>query len=165
MTGITRKEYLGNCVRKHPPITTVVDERLLTFSVFRMGAYSRWALIRGWANIRINRVRIFLVFLPSPRKAIASLYRTLTTGQTLHKDKKYFIWPLFLKIYLCKNCNLCATYQLSPSTKYSSEYNSKFSFCNLIFRSSEIYYRTQWKEIFEISLLSLINLLAVLICP
>ena len=22
MTGITRKEYLGNCVRKHPPITT-----------------------------------------------------------------------------------------------------------------------------------------------
>ena len=24
-------------------------ERLLTFSAFRMGAYSRWALIRGWA--------------------------------------------------------------------------------------------------------------------
>ena len=23
--------------------------RLLTFSAFRMGAYSRWALIRGWA--------------------------------------------------------------------------------------------------------------------
>ena len=22
MTGITRKDYLGNCVRKHPPITT-----------------------------------------------------------------------------------------------------------------------------------------------
>ena len=30
--------------------------RLLTFSVFRMGAYSRWALIRGWALIRINTV-------------------------------------------------------------------------------------------------------------
>ena len=28
--------------------------RLLTFSVFRMGAYSRWALIRGWALIQIN---------------------------------------------------------------------------------------------------------------
>ena len=28
--------------------------RLLTFSAFRMGAYSRWALIRGWALIRIN---------------------------------------------------------------------------------------------------------------
>ena len=29
-------------------------ERLLTFSAFRMGAYSRWALIPGWALIRIN---------------------------------------------------------------------------------------------------------------
>ena len=28
--------------------------RLLTFSAFRMGAYSRWALIRGWVLIRIN---------------------------------------------------------------------------------------------------------------
>ena len=27
---------------------------LLTFSAFSMGAYSRWALIRGWALIRIN---------------------------------------------------------------------------------------------------------------
>ena len=25
--------------------------RLLTFSTFRMGAYSRWALIPGWALI------------------------------------------------------------------------------------------------------------------
>ena len=30
--------------------------RLLTFSAFRMGAYSRWTLIRGWALIRINTV-------------------------------------------------------------------------------------------------------------
>ena len=30
--------------------------RLLTFSAFRMGAYSRCALIRGWAPIRINTV-------------------------------------------------------------------------------------------------------------
>ena len=29
---------------------------LLTFSAFRMGAYSRWALLRGWALIRINTV-------------------------------------------------------------------------------------------------------------
>ena len=29
---------------------------LLTFSAFRMGAYSRWALIRGWAFIQINTV-------------------------------------------------------------------------------------------------------------
>ena len=31
--------------------------RLLTFSAFRMGAYWRWALIRGWALIRINTVK------------------------------------------------------------------------------------------------------------
>ena len=30
--------------------------RLLTLSAFRMGAYSRWALIRGWALSRINTV-------------------------------------------------------------------------------------------------------------
>ena len=30
--------------------------RLLTFSAFRMGAYLRWALIQGWALIRINTV-------------------------------------------------------------------------------------------------------------
>ena len=34
--------------------------RLLTFSSFRMGAYSRWALIRGWALIRINTVVKYL---------------------------------------------------------------------------------------------------------
>ena len=32
--------------------------RLLTFSAFGMGAYSRWALIRGWALIRINMVAV-----------------------------------------------------------------------------------------------------------
>ena len=31
---------------------------VLTFSAFRMSAYSRWALIRGWAPIRINTVFI-----------------------------------------------------------------------------------------------------------
>ena len=35
--------------------------RLLNFSAFRMGAYSRWALIRGWALIRINTVIISLI--------------------------------------------------------------------------------------------------------
>ena len=33
--------------------------RLLTFSAFRMDVYSRWALIRGWALIRIY-VYIFI---------------------------------------------------------------------------------------------------------
>ena len=35
---------------------------LLTFSAFRMGVYSRWALIRGWALIRINTVDIIYYF-------------------------------------------------------------------------------------------------------
>ena len=30
--------------------------RLLTFSALRIGAYSRWAIIRSWALIRINTV-------------------------------------------------------------------------------------------------------------
>ena len=37
--------------------------RLLTFSAFSMGAYSRWALIRGWAFIRINTVPQKLVVI------------------------------------------------------------------------------------------------------
>ena len=36
--------------------------RLLTFSAFRMGACSRWALIRGWALIRINTVNEFIKY-------------------------------------------------------------------------------------------------------
>ena len=44
--------------------------RLLTFSAFRMGAYSSWALIRGWALIRINTVEAIYRKLPkiSPSK-------------------------------------------------------------------------------------------------
>ena len=30
--------------------------RLLTFSALRVGGYSSWALIQGWALIRINTV-------------------------------------------------------------------------------------------------------------
>ena len=32
--------------------------RLLTFSTFSMGAYSRWALVLGWALIQVNTVCI-----------------------------------------------------------------------------------------------------------
>ena len=34
--------------------------RLLTFPTYRVGAYSRWTLIRGWALNRINTVYEFL---------------------------------------------------------------------------------------------------------
>ena len=33
--------------------------RLLNFSNLRVGAYSRWALIRGWVINRINKVYKF----------------------------------------------------------------------------------------------------------
>ena len=39
--------------------------RLLTSSAFGMGAYSRWALIRGWALIRINTVFKAKIRFPS----------------------------------------------------------------------------------------------------
>ena len=35
--------------------------RLLTFSALRMGVFSKWALIRGWALIRINRYHLLLL--------------------------------------------------------------------------------------------------------
>ena len=47
--------------------------RLLTFSAFRMGAYSRWALIRGWALIRINTVTRLALFSGSFAKWLLSL--------------------------------------------------------------------------------------------
>ena len=41
---------------------------LLIFSAFRMGAYSRWALIRGWALIGINTV--YKVIVTEPQNTI-----------------------------------------------------------------------------------------------
>ena len=127
--------------------------RLLTFFVFRMGAYSRWALIGGLALIPINTVRVFLVFHPSPRKAIPSLHRTLATGQIFQKDQKYLMWPLYSWNYIS-----------AKSVTYAQHINSHLTLnihqnlilnpvlLILIFRSFEIYYCTQWKEIFEIFL-------------
>ena len=39
--------------------------RLLTFSAFRMGAYSRRALIRGWTLIRIKTVNVICLYMHS----------------------------------------------------------------------------------------------------
>ncbi len=39
--------------------------RLLTFPTYRVGACSRWALIRGWALNRINTVSYKLSQMPS----------------------------------------------------------------------------------------------------
>ena len=62
--------------------------RLLAFSAVRMGAYSRWALIRGWALIQINTVHVFLVL-----KRI-----------TLHTcDCHLFMWLEGMILIFCSN--------------------------------------------------------------
>ena len=100
-----------------------------------------WALIRGWALIGglalipINMVRVFLVqFSPVTSESNSFTSWNLSYGTNSPKRPEIFdLTIIFLKPYLCKNCNLCATYQLSPSIKYSSEFNSKFSFINFNF--------------------------------
>ena len=46
--------------------------RLLTFSAFSMGAYSRWALIRGWALIRIHTVYCTLIMETAVRYCLVN---------------------------------------------------------------------------------------------
>ena len=48
LSGSGRKVGWGGCLFE--------AGRFLAFSAFRMGAYSRWAQIRGCACIRINTV-------------------------------------------------------------------------------------------------------------
>ena len=65
--------------------------RLLTFSAFRMGAYSRWALIRGWALIRINTVCKKLIWFGKQTEAQSynQLQRCLRHWTLLE-----FKWPV-----------------------------------------------------------------------
>ena len=113
--------------------------RLLTFSAFRVGAYSRWALIRGWALIRINTVTKKPNW-PMPR-GLNSFYSSDTTELTqdrfsfsspvlfLSHDYKLILWDWREKFYyLVQTAHVssrCKTYgghgsELQPpSTKYS----------------------------------------------
>ena len=59
--------------------------RLLTFSAFTMGAYSRWALIRGWARIRINTV---------PGQRIAKIDELMLAAWSLVPFTKTWNWLL-----------------------------------------------------------------------
>ena len=61
--------------------------RLLTFSAFRMGAYSRWALIRGWALIRINTV---------PGQRIAKIDELMLAAWSLVPFTKIHSWNWLL---------------------------------------------------------------------
>ena len=63
---------------------------LLTFSAFRMGAFSRWALIRGWALIRINRVTGSLADRGAGEGGrILRLGVELTALQNVSKNKRW----------------------------------------------------------------------------
>ena len=52
--------------------------RLLTFPTYRVGAYSRWALISGWALNRINKVDQHDQILPPYCKSLN--FMTLAFG-------------------------------------------------------------------------------------
>ena len=74
--------------------------RLLTFSAFRMGAYSRWTLIRGWALIRINTVHI---------RPDRSLYHTEFSETAKFINIRYkisYIYMRALKLSIFINLNL-----------------------------------------------------------
>ena len=64
---------------------------LLTFSSTRMGAYSGWALIRGWVLIRINTVFICLFTLNASSAATAINFRenTVQYHHTLTQFPKF----------------------------------------------------------------------------
>ena len=67
--------------------------RLLTFSSFRMGAYSRWALIRGWALIRINTVpMVTAVSFSQENEGSQSPFRRRAVRQ-----RGYSLWLLIFK--------------------------------------------------------------------
>ena len=62
---------------------------LLTFSASRMGAYSRWALIRGWALIRIHTVFFFRIFF------ITTLFVIINTKKAAIREElnTHVRWP------------------------------------------------------------------------
>ena len=86
---------------------------LFTFSAFRMGAYSRWALIRGWALIRINTVsappikRIPLLSITNIVQVLQPLLsghplltRHLGTSQTCPLNRSFTVLFLFCPLFI-----------------------------------------------------------------
>ena len=74
--------------------------RLLTFSAFRMGAYSRWALIRGWALIRINTVsQTALGYLVMPTQSNC-IYVYVVVN---FLSQVIFVFLLFLRMVIYAN--------------------------------------------------------------
>ena len=85
--------------------------RLLTFSAFRMGAYSRWALIRGWAVIRINTVLCFarkttlLVKTGGNQEAILPLKATCISTFKINYSKTEEKLKEYWQFFVCMNHN------------------------------------------------------------
>ena len=76
--------------------------RLLNFWTLRVGAYSRWALIRGWALIRINTVPTAAVLKAMNQKTLAGPGPwTLVKGRCERRDHV---------------CTKLCTYMKVPST-------------------------------------------------
>ena len=70
---------------------------LINFAAFRMGAYSRWALIRGWALIRRNTVfNTFGALLLISRNGFGS-----TNFSTAFRLQNFFFSCFFLLFFLC----------------------------------------------------------------
>ena len=92
-------------------------------------------------------------FLPSPRKAIPSLHRTLATGQKHSIKTRNFLFGQYSWNYISAKT---VTYMQHINSHLALNIHQslilKSVLLILIFRSWEIYYRTLWKDIFEIFL-------------
>ena len=92
-------------------------------------------------------------FLPSPRKAIPSLHRTLATGQKHSIKTRNFLFGQYSWNYISAKT---VTYMQHINSHLALNIHQslilKSVLLILIFRSCEIYYRTLWKDIFEIFL-------------
>ena len=88
-----------------------VAGRLLTFPAFRMGAYSRWALIRGWTLIRINKVnssRKTLLFWEYWAPTWPRGYKPRIPGNFLCRHQK------------CYPVKLCSVTEIAPKSPFLS---------------------------------------------
>ena len=92
--------------------------RLLNFSAFRMCVYSRWALIRGWALIRINTVYNIILTLINPVStftAFSSFTQMRKNSFTKHDDDIIYFCLLKSQTSVILN-KLNCLYALSFST-------------------------------------------------
>ena len=71
---------------------------LLTFSAFRMGAYSRRALIRGWTLIRIKTVNVICLYMHSFNSICLQGKNVRSYSKTIPRNREMF-WRKSTWIY------------------------------------------------------------------